>query len=496
MAVPRPPRIRASAARALAGLTRALLRTASFSRARTEAEALVALQPRSADAFALHGETLWSMGLFPESEQRFREALTLDASHARAHHGLARTLTGRRQFAEALDHVRQALAARPDEYEFHHTEGFVFDRLGRYSDAADSLRRFQALMPAHDREQRTLLVRAQIGFLDSFRGRTPFEVDPAIAAQTHTVPFRVVRDKIVVEGRINGGRTLELVLDTGAEMTVVGRRTAERHGIAPLGFTVSAGVGEAGLRGLQLARLDELSIGTFTMRNVPCSSRTRTLPGLPTREGESWSPLALGLSTTIDYGRRVLTFGKGPLPAGELEMPLYLHRLATVRGTVDGRTRRTSSWTRAGKSSRSAPPWRRCWDRAGCAASRSRCTASSGWDRDAFLYPGLDLAFDRIRFDNFPVVVLNLKAPSALLGFELGGIVGHRFLSRYRVGLDLDAGKLRLTSLLWSERFASRRAARRPRASSAFACVLSRLENAAAAPAAGRRRRRRRRRSG
>ena len=35
---------------------------------------------------------------------------------------------------------------------------------------------------------------------------------------------------------------------------------------------------------------------------------------------------------------------------------------------------------------------------------------------------------------NFPVVVLNLHAPSALLGFQLGGIVGHKFLSKYRVG--------------------------------------------------------------
>jgi hypothetical protein len=36
------------------------------------------------------------------------------------------------------------------------------------------------------------------------------------------------------------------------------------------------------------------------------------------------------------------------------------------------------------------------------------------------------------------VVVLNLRAPSALLGFQLGGIVGHRFLSKYRVTIDLE----------------------------------------------------------
>ena len=35
-------------------------------------------------------------------------------------------------------------------------------------------------------------------------------------------------------------------------------------------------------------------------------------------------------------------------------------------------------------------------------------------------------------------------APSALLGFQLGGIVGHRFLSNYRVGIDLERSMLRL----------------------------------------------------
>ena len=69
---------------------------------------------------------------------------------------------------------------------------------------------------------------------------------------------------------------------------------------------------------------------------------------------------------------------------------------------------------------------------------------SSGWDKDAFLLPGVDLTFDTIKYTNFPVVVLNLNTPSALLGFQLGGIVGHRFLSKYRVGIDLEHSVLRL----------------------------------------------------
>ncbi|HEY8550503.1 MAG TPA: aspartyl protease family protein [Vicinamibacterales bacterium] len=432
-------------ARAAAGLTRALLRSAQFGRARQAAERLVALEPQSPDAITLHGDALWGVGLFPEAEARYREALAVDPAHARAHHGLARTLSSRRRFTEALDHIRIALARLPGDYELHHTEGFIFDRLGRYAEAAASLRRFQTLLPPHDREQRALLVRAQIGFLESFGDRTPFEMKPEVANRIHTVPFRIVNDKIVVKGSVNGSRPLDVILDTGAEMTVISRRTAERQGIRPLGFTVSAGVGEVGMRGLQLGRVDELRIGTFSMRNIPVLVKNPTLPGLPMREGESWSPVALGLSTIIDYGRKQLTFGKGPLPPGELDLPLYFHRLAMVRGTVNGRE-----------------PASFVVDTGGEVISISTAVASaigpsrmrriplkvygvSGWDRDAFLYPGLNLAFDQIRFDNFATVVLNLKAPSTLLGIELGGIVGHRFLSRYLVGIDLEAGRLRLT---------------------------------------------------
>jgi hypothetical protein len=74
-----------------------------------------------------------------------------------------------------------------------------------------------------------------------------------------------------------------------------------------------------------------------------------------------------------------------------------------------------------------------------------RVYGTSGWDRDAFLMQGLNLSFRDIEYNNFSVVVLNLRAPSVLLGFQLGGIVGHKFLSPYRVAMDLDRSELRMT---------------------------------------------------
>ena len=126
-----------------------------------------------------------------------------------------------------------------------------------------------------------------------------------------------------------------------------------------------------------------------------------------------------------------------PQTAYATELPLRFYRLATVRGIVNGQ------------------PATFVVDTGGEVISISQATAgqmaspgsfrriplkvygTSGWDKDAFLMPNVDLEFDSIRFSKIPVVVLNLKAPSALLGFQLGGIVGHTFLSKYRVSIDL-----------------------------------------------------------
>jgi predicted aspartyl protease len=274
----------------------------------------------------------------------------------------------------------------------------------------------------------------------------PLEMDPGAENQVYNVEFRVVNEKVMVRAKVNDSTFQEFVVDTGAENTVITGATARRLGVTPITYTLMAGVGEVGLRGLQLARINSLELGTLKLRNVPCLVKDPPLRNLPTRETESLSPLALGFSMIIDYKTHRITFGKHlPDEQSDFDLPLRLHRLATVRGTVDG-----------------IHPANFVVDTGGEVISISQATAtqlgrpdaarkiplkvygSSGWDRDAFLMQGVDLAFDTIHFPNYNVVVLNLTAPSALLGFQLGGIVGHNFLKQYRVSVDLERSLLRL----------------------------------------------------
>jgi predicted aspartyl protease/Flp pilus assembly protein TadD len=434
---------------ARAGLVQAALRIAEFGTARTEAFTLLSDSPADPVAMTLYADALWASGLFQEAETRYQEALILQPELARGLHGMARSLAARSKLSEGLEQAQAALRHSPRDLEIHHTVGSIYERMHRYEEAAVAYSNYVNLLPNKDHSDKADWSRAEIKFLRSFGQRVPFEMDPGADEQVYEVEFRLIHDKIVVRAKVNDSSFQDFVVDTGAENTILTRPTAQRLGIAPITYTLSAGVGNAGLRGLQLARINSLEVGPLKLRNIPCLIKDPPMRDLPVKEVESLSPLALGFSMIIDYKTHKLTFGKHLAPeSADFELPMRMHRLATVQGTVDGKHSANFVVDTGGEvisiSQATATALNRPEPDRKIAL---KVFGSSGWDKDAFLLPGVDLAFNAIRYTNFPVVVLNLNAPSALLGFELGGIVGHRFLSKYRVGIDVEHSLLRLKAV-------------------------------------------------
>ena len=197
----------------------------------------------------------------------------------------------------------------------------------RYEQAAAAYGNYVNLLPNKDRSDKAAWSRSQIRFLRSFGEREPIAIDEDAADSLHTVDFRVIDDKVIVKARVNGGRPQDFVLDTGSELTTISRQTASSAVVRPITYTLSAGVGEVGLRGLQLGRLDTLEIGTLKLSNVPALIKAPALRGIPKRETESFSPLGLGLSMTIDYATRKLTHrpqaagGGGRIHAADASSP-------------------------------------------------------------------------------------------------------------------------------------------------------------------------------
>jgi tetratricopeptide (TPR) repeat protein len=432
--------------RARAGKVKTALRIAEFDLAQQEGELLRASAPADPEALALYADSLWSAGLFDEADEVYREALSINKESSRARFGLARSLATRSKLDEALTEAQAAAAMSPRDGEIHAEIGEIYQRMHRFDEAANAYNNFINLLPNKDRSDKAAWTRSQVKFLRAFEGRTPVEIDPEDLAVAHTMPFRLVDDKIVIQVRVNGGRQQDFILDTGSEETVISRDTAQRANISAITYTLSAGVGEVGLRGLQLSRIDRLDIGDLQVRNLPVLIKNPALRGLPKREGESFSPLSFGMSMLIDYQRRQLTIGRNlPEPESDsLRLPMRVHRLAMVRGMLNA-TRPTYFVVDTGGEVISiSAATAGHFNQGAYRKIPLKVYGTSGWDRDAFLLPGMNLNFDQIEYKNMPLVVLNLRAPSVLLGFELGGIVGHNFLSHYRVALDMDRSELRL----------------------------------------------------
>ena len=395
---------------------------------------------------SLYADSLWSGGLFDEADDVYRQALSINKESSRARFGTARSLATRSKLEEALTEAQAALAMAPRDGEIHAEIGGIFQRLNRFDEAANAYNNFINLLPNKDRSDKANWTKSQVKFLKAFEGRNPVDIDQQDLETMHTMPFRLVDDKIVVQAKVNGGRQQDFILDTGSEETVISRDTAQRANISPITYTLSAGVGEVGLRGLQLSRIDRLDIGDLQVRNLPVLIKNPALRGIPKREGESFSPLSFGMSMQIDYQHRQLTMAR-LLPAADatdLRLPLRVHRLAMVRGMLNS-TRPTYFVVDTGGEVISiSAETAGHFDNGGYRKIPLKVYGTSGWDRDAFLLPGMSLNFDQIEYKNMPLVVLNLRAPSVLLGFQLGGIVGHNFLSHYRVALDMNASELRL----------------------------------------------------
>jgi Flp pilus assembly protein TadD/predicted aspartyl protease len=435
------PRIRRQG---LTGGVMTALRIGDFSHAYADAQTLMKTGPVDAEVRSLYGDALWAVGLFEESEKAFQAAIAAAPKDPRALHGMARGLAAKNQLNEALGLAQTAMNSSPRDAEIHHTVGSIYERMHRYEEAANAYSSYINLLPNKDRSAKAAWARAEVRFLRAFGNRVPLQIDPASAGKLHTVPFRVINEKIIVRGKVNRGPMMDFVLDTGSEQTVISRETGARLGIRPIVNILSAGVGDLGVRELELTRLDDLEIGSLKVHNVPSIIKNPPLRGLPTREMESFSPLALGLSLLIDYDKGELMMGPElPVEPVDVELPLRLHRLAMVPGQVQG------------------GPASFILDTGGQVISISTDTASglergemrniplkvygaSGWDRDAFLMPGVDLSFNKIQYHNLSVVVLNLRAPSVLLGFRLGGIVGYKFLSRYKVAINLTKSVVQL----------------------------------------------------
>jgi predicted aspartyl protease len=431
--------------RARQGKVRAALRIAEFDSARRDAELLMASGPVDAETRALHGDSLWATGMFDEAESAYRDALSAGPDLSRARLGLGRALASRTQLDDGLRELLAGLAMSPRDPELHAVAGSIYERLNRFDEAARAYATYADLLPAGEATA-IVTARSRAEFLRGFEDRVPLAMSDRDGREQHTLPFKLIKNKVVVQGRINGVRT-DWVLDTGAERTGISRELAMRVGVRPMTTTLTAGVGGPTWRRVALGRIDSLEVGSLRVRNVPVSIRTPAFGGTPRWQSESLSPLALGFSVMVDYPQRRVTLARTlPDDLGTFRLPMRVHRLPLVRGMLNSKYPASFVVDTGGELISISAETANALGMRPSRHIRLRVFGLMGLDETAFLLPGVDLDFEDIEYRKVGLAVLNLRAPSVLLGFQVGGIVGHKLLGGYRVSIDMARSELRLSN--------------------------------------------------
>jgi Flp pilus assembly protein TadD/predicted aspartyl protease len=428
------------------GVVLAALRVGEFTVARRTA-ALLSTNDADAEALTLSGDALWAAGFFDEADREYTRALAADGKSARARHGMARSLSSRSRLPEALTEVEHALELSPNDSDLRALQGTVLERLNQFDEAAKAYEAYGNLLP--NREYAAITTaRSRAALLRSFSKRQPLDVVMEDANRAHTVPFKLVNNKIIVLGRLNGVQ-VDWVLDTGAERTGISPELASAAGIRTVSTTLTAGVGRPGVRRIRLGRADSIEIGSLKVNNVPVAIRAPAFGGAPRWQGQSLSPIALGFSLSVDYGHKRVVLARvlRDEPPTGIRLPMRIQPLPLIRGTLNSMHPAYFVVDTGGEVISIGADTA---DLLGMKSTRHipiRVLGMSGPDEDAFLLPGVDLDFEGVRLRRVGLAVLNLRAPSVLLGYQVGGIVGHNFLSRYRVSIDVARSEVRLDAV-------------------------------------------------
>ena len=290
---------------------------------------------------------------------------------------------------------------------------------------------------------------------------------------------------------------MRFVIDTGASLTVISDKAAERLGIKPIARGGNArAIGGSGSFPIVYGLLDSLSIGDVRIDLVPVYIRTvYSSPDLPESDrADGYLGLSVlsNFAVTLDYQTRQLTLDRSPIsdlpPAAASEsssVPAEIadpFQSAPVRTETDTEPKGQSvvaasgsfevpiRSTSGGLASTEATlpgvdrPLNLIID-TGATVSVISSAAVQQHSLEGLITPGVTyrvigaagisegakalglstLAVNGLRKNQARALILDLSAVNETSGFEQHGVLGADFLSHFRVVLDMRRYQFRLT---------------------------------------------------
>ncbi len=453
------------------GLSHALLKQRRLQDSFDHAARAIAIDPLSPRAHALLGSVVLATGDFRLSVEEFRTAISLNDDEAMAIAGLAMIDFYENRTASCVIGLRRAVAIDPNEPDYLFNLGQAAARSERYKEAADAYERFLITAPRTD-EDRRARIRGLIDFL-RYLGQQGSLYSLGGADRT-VIPFDAVDFRPIIKVRINGGKELRFVLDTGSGMSVLSDETARKLGIhAVARGGLARAVGGGGRFEIVYGYLSSIEVGDLRVENVPIYIRHFFDEHNPV-DGYLGIAALGRLLTAVDYGTRRLTLvrqrGSDASDLGTAINRPGKNDTSTpveARPGIDVPVRTTSSGFLSGEVSIEGfqKPLNFILDTGATVTvlseklaaldeaksfiqqGRMRVFGAAGIAEDVKMAVLPKIGVGTYTREKIDAAVLDLEPVNETSGFQQSGILGGNFLRYFRVVFDFQRGIVRLEPL-------------------------------------------------
>ncbi len=465
------------------GLSFALIKRLQLHSAFEEAARVVSIEPLNGRGHSLMGTAMLRSGEFRESIESFYTALKFNQKDSLAWAGLSEIAYFDNYSQNAYQGFRRAIQLDPGEPDYYVSLARTCSRLELYNEAADAYQRYLDVAPKTDAERRARIR----GLIDFYRYLGTTKIHRAGGQVISSVPFNLIQNRPFVKVMINGKGPFNFVVDTGASLSVISDKTAQRLGIRPVARGgMARAVGGSGSFPIIYGLIDSLEIGPTKVETVPVYIRTvHSSPDLP---DEARADGYIGLSVlgsyeiSIDYQNRTLKLDRTPLRSEEMAVfgrgPVGLTRDSSVSvpqepkisgpstSEIDISVRSTSGGLASAETNLAGlkRPLNFILDTGATVTVVSkaavkrfelealklkgetyRVIGAAGIEEGAEALQLATLTVKGLRKSNSRALILDLDPVNETSGFEQHGIIGGDFLAHFLFQLDLRRFRLRLT---------------------------------------------------
>ena len=432
---------------ALAGAAIIVVASAMRSQSATAATAEPTAQLKQSEIDSAN--RLFQAGKFAEAGKVYSQIVAQNPKDFSATLQLGRIALLSNRLDDTQKWLEKAISLRPDDADAKIMLAQAFYRRDDFQKAAAALSGVDVSSNKLIREQYPTL---NVAMLESFKGQTPYELKGN--GGSTRVKFVKTDPLPLVNVRVNGGKEVTFFIDTGGSEVTLDTEFAKELGVPQFGAVQGIFSGGQHTQ-VQLGRIESLTIGDWTVKNVP----TAMLPLRQLSEGLGVKQINGIIGTTLFYHFLVTM----DYPKGELVLRRKdTKSLEEFKAQSSGKRVTVPIWMASDHFMvgwgrvETLPPTLLFVDtglvgagvklaesvikEAGIKLEENKATEGAGGGGTLKIVPYTvhQLSFGDIKEENVPGLYDGPFPWQYMFGFHLAGMVGHDFFKRYAVTFDFQ----------------------------------------------------------